>query len=155
MKKIFIILFTLLFTNTIQSQISTEHQLKEASNTVVNWFNNLNTGNYSLCYEEMSFQFKNNVDSIEMVNMLLLELESFGEFLGRKEISRQFASNPIKFDERLSNFPNGYYAIFVFKTHYENWKLSEDSGVETIFLHQDDKSRWRILDWITEFNSEE
>ena len=48
-----------------------------------------------------------------------------------------------------------YYAVFVFRTNYENWDLSEGSGVETIFLHQDYKSRWRILDWITEFNSEE
>jgi hypothetical protein len=141
--------------NNTFSQISTEFQLKEASNTVVNWLNNLNTANYSLCYEEMSFLVKNNADSIEMVNMLLLELESFGEFLGRKEISRQFASNPIEFDERLSDFSDGYYAVFVFRTNYENWESSEDSGVETIFLHQDHKSRWRILDWITEFNSEE
>lgn len=154
MKKTFLLfLVSIFFISNTFSQLRTEFQLKQASKTVVNWLNNLNTENYSLCYEEMSFQIKNNFDSIEMINLFSLEMESFGEFLGRKEISRQFAANPIEFDERLSNFPDGYYAMFVFKTKYENWKLSE--GLETLFLHQDYKSRWRILDWITEFKSKE
>jgi hypothetical protein len=148
-------IISIFFANSSFSQINTEYQLKEAGKTVVNWLNNLNTTNYPLCYEEMSFQFKNNTDSVEIVSLFLLEIESFGEFLGRKEISRKFASNPIEFDERLSNYPDGYYAVFVFKSNYENWKFSEDSGIETLILHQDYKSRWRILDWITEFESEE
>ena len=127
---------SIFFINSSSAQISTEYQLKEASKTVVNWLNNLNTANYPLCYEEMSFQVKNHTDSIEIISSFLLELESFGEFLGRKEISRQFASNPIDFDERLLDYPDGYYAVFVFKSNYENWELSEDHSIETLFLHQ-------------------
>ena len=155
MKKIIILSLLFSSVNLSYSQINTVAYLNQASKTVVNWFNNLNTANYSLCYEEMSFQVKNKTDSIEIVNMFLLEMESYGEFLGRKEISRKFASNLLELDERLSNYPDGYYAVFVFKSNYENWKLSEGSGIETLFLHQDSKSRWRILDWITEFKSEE
>ena len=135
------------------AQISESNHLKIANQAVINWLNNLNEANYSMCYEELSFELKNKTDSIEIIYMLESEVKSFGKFLGRKERSRQFASNPIEFDDRLSNYPDGYYAVFVFESIYENWELVNGHGTETVFLHQDYKSRWRILDWITDFQT--
>ena len=154
MKKYFIITITYfgsVFTSF--SQINESHHMKMANQAVVHWLDNLNEANYSLCYEGLSLELKNKTDSIEIIHMLGSEVESFGKFLGRKERSREFASNPIEFDDRLLNYPDGYYAVFIFDSGYENWDLFNGNGTETVFLHQDYKSRWRILDWITDFQT--
>ncbi len=143
-----VLLFPILF---VDAQINENHHLEAASKTVVNWFNNLNISNFDACYEEMSFEIKNKVDSLDFINMVDQEMISFGEFQGRKEISRKFAMNPTTFDERLVGFPDGYYAEFVFVSSYENWNLSK-TRIETLFLHQDYKSRWRVLSYYNEFD---
>ena len=144
MKKILLILLYVPLFGI--GQATYKHHLSEANNTVINWLNNLNTGKYDLCYEEMSLKIKEKTDSLDIINMLKMEMEIFGSFVNRKIISEEFCINPRLIDKDLPNVPDGYYALFVFETNYQNWDLSMDH-IETLWLHQDDKSRWRILDY--------
>lgn len=150
MRKYLILVSISLACFSSSSQINEEYNLQIASKSVINWLNNLNTTNYAGCYEEMSLKIKSKVDSLVWIDMATQELIIFGEFNGRKEISRKFAINPLVFDERLTGFPDGYYVVFVFSSNYSHWDLSKDH-IETLFLHQDYKSRWRILEYSYSF----
>ena len=143
--KILIVIF-LMSNSFLFSQSSKEYHLNMANTTVTGWLNNLNTGEYNLCYEEMSLKIKEKTDSLDIINMLKMEMETFGSFINRKMILGEFCINPRLIDKDLPNVPDGYYALFIFETIYENWDLSNDH-TETLWLHQDDKSRWRILDY--------
>ena len=160
MKKIFIILFTLLFTNTIQSQISTEHQLKQANKAAVTWFNNLNIqytnskgetcNNYPQAYSGLSYEIKNRFDSLDWVLGVEQMMISFGDFAGRKEVSRKFRSN-WEGTDFAGKLPDGYYVIFQYESKYKN----TTNHSEQLILHQDHRSKWRILDFSYDFTEGE
>jgi len=150
MKKIFIILFTLLFTNTIQSQISTEHQLKQANKAAVTWFNNLNSENYPESYADLSYEIKNRFDSLDWVLGVEQMMISFGDFAGRKEVSRKFRSN-WEGTDFAGKLPDGYYVIFQYESKYKN----TTNHSEQLILHQDHRSKWRILDFSYDFTEGE
>lgn len=146
MNKIFIILFTLLFTNTIQSQISTEHQLKQANKAAASWFNNLNSENYPGSYADLSYEIKNRFDSLDWMLGVEQMMISFGDFAGRKEVSRQFRSN-WEGTDFAGKLPDGYYAIFQYESKYKN----TINHAEQLILHQDHRSKWRVLDFSYDF----
>jgi len=150
MKKIFIILFTLLFTNTIQSQISTEHQLKQANKAAASWFNNLNSENYPESYADLSYEIKNRFDSLDWVLGVEQMMISFGDFAGRKEVSRKFRSN-WEGTDFAGKLPDGYYVIFQYESKYKN----TTNHSEQLILHQDHRSKWRILDFSYDFTEGE
>lgn len=150
MNKIFIILFTLLFTNTIQSQISTEHQLKQANKAAASWFNNLNSENYPGSYADLSYEIKNRFDSLDWILGVEQMMISFGDFAGRKEVNRKFRSN-WEGTDFAGKLPDGYYAIFQYESKYK--KTINHS--EQLILHQDHRSKWRILDFSYDFTEGE
>jgi len=93
MKKIFIILFTLLLINTIHSQISTEHQLKKANKAAASWFNNLNSENYPGSYVDLSYEIKNTFNFYNLHNISDMGISiytCFSIFLIKKTL--QFAA---------------------------------------------------------------
>ena len=155
MQKIFIICtISIFFINSSSAQISTEFQLKEASKAAVIWFNNLNSeytnskgetyNNYPQAYTDLSIQITSRFDSLDWLNGVKLLMVEFGEFGGRREVSREFKSS-------MEGFPNGYYAIFQYASNYKNTLQHS----EQLILHQDDKRKWRILDYSYEFKEEE
>jgi len=141
MKKTLIaFIISIFFVNSSFSQISTEFQLTEASKAAVIWFNNLNRENYPQSYTDLSIQITSRFDSLDWINGVELLMVEFGEFGGRTEVSREFKSS-------MEGLPNGYYAIFQYASNYKNTL----QHLEQLILHQDDKRRWRILDYSYEF----
>jgi hypothetical protein len=150
-KTLLIFIISIFFMNNTFSQISTEFQLKEASKAAVIWLNNMNSENYPQAYTELSTEITSKFDSLDWVNGVNILMVDIGEFLGRREIFRQFATNPLVFNELLLNFPDGYYAIFQYESNYKNTLQHS----EQLILHQNDKRKWRVLDWSWDFKSKE
>ena len=155
MKKTLItFIISIFLINSSFSQISTEFQLKEASKAAVIWFNNLNSeytnskgdtyNNYPQAYTGLSILFTSKIDSLDWLSGVELLMVEFGEFGGRREISREFKSS-------MEGFSNGYYAIFQYESNYKNTL----HHTEQLILHQDDKRRWKILDYTYEFREKE
>tara|TARA_B110000263_G_scaffold231705_1_gene227191 strand:+ start:198 stop:683 length:486 start_codon:yes stop_codon:yes gene_type:complete len=148
-----------LMNNSSFSQISTEFQLKEASKTAVIWLNNLNSeytnqsgetyNNYPQAYTDLSILITSKFDSLDWISGVELLMVEFGEFGGRREISREFKNSMEEFPG-MEGFPNGYYAIFQYESNYKNTLQHS----EQLILHQDDKRRWKILDYSYEFKEE-
>ena len=152
MKK-FILIFSILTYSTIFSfsQINTEYHLQQASLKTTTWFNSINTNNFEAAFNELSFELQSKFEKNDWIFGMNQILKSFGEFNGRKEIYRNFVINPIEIDPILGGFPDGYYAEFQFESNY----LNTINHLERIILHQDHKSKWRILDYSYEFTEGE
>ena len=130
--------------NTFEAPSSTELQLQESSKSAVIWFNNLNSENYSQAYTRLSDQITSRFDSLDWISGVDQMMVSFGEFGGRMEVSREFKSS-------MEGLADGYYAVFQYESNYKNTLQHS----EQLILHQDDKRKWRILDYSYEFKEEE
>ena len=84
----------------------------------------------------LSFELKNEFDSLDWIIGINQVMVPFGDFIGRKETHREFRSS-------WEGLGDGYYAIFEYISNYEN--TVEHS--ERIILHQDHRGKWRILDY--------
>ena len=145
MKKTLItFIISIFFLNSLFSQISTEFQLKEARKSAVVWFNNINSKNYPQAYTGLSIQITSRFDSLDWISGVDQMMVSFGEFGRRNEVSREFKSS-------MEGLPDGYYAVFQYESNYKNTLQHS----EQLILHQDDKRKWRILDYSYEFKEEE
>ena len=148
-KTLITFIISIFLMNSSFSQISTEFQLKEASKCAIIWFNNLNIENYPQAYDGLSVHITSRFDSLDWMSGAEQMMVSFGEFEGRREVSREFKSSMEEFPG-MEGFPNGYYAIFQYESNYKNTLQHS----EQLILHQDDKRRWRILDYSYEFKEE-
>ena len=148
-KTLITFIISIFFINSSSAQISTEFQLKEASKSAIIWFNNLNIENYPQAYDGLSVHITIRFDSLDWMYGVDQMMVSFGEFEGRREVSREFKSSMEEFPG-MEGFPNGYYAIFQYESNYKNTLQHS----EQLILHQDDKRRWKILDYSYEFKEE-
>ena len=140
-KTLLTFIISIFLLNSSFSQISKEFQLKEASKVAVIFFNNLHSENFPTTY---TLVYPKIIDSLPWVNSLENDMDEFGEFGGRIEVSREFKSS-------LDDQSYGYYAIFEYECNYKN--TSEHS--EQLILQQNDKRKWKIISWNYMFNSEE
>jgi len=125
------------------SQISEDYQLKQASKASYNWFKNINSANYPAAWEDLSIEVQNNFNKEDWLIGINRMMNSFGEFSGRKEVSREFKSSL-----EVKDLPDGYYAIFQYESNYK-YTLNHS---EQLILHQDHKQKWRVLDYSYDFN---
>ncbi len=145
MKKTLItFIISIFFVNSLFSQINTESQLQESSKSAIIWLNNINSENYPQAYTGLSDQITTRFDSLDWISGVDQMMVSFGEFGGRREVSREFKSS-------MEGLPDGYYAIFQYESNYKNTLQHS----EQLILHQDDKRNWRILDYSYEFKDGE
>lgn len=145
MKKTLItFIISIFFVNSSFSQINTESQLQESSKSAIIWLNNINSENYSQAYTGLSDQITTRFDSLDWISGVDQMMVSFGEFGGRREVSREFKSS-------MEGLPDGYYAVFQYESNYKNTLQHS----EQLILHQDDKRNWRILDYSYEFKEGE
>lgn len=145
MKKTLItFIISIFFVNSSFSQINIESQLQESSKSAIIWLNNINSENYSQAYTGLSDQITTRFDSLDWISGVDQMMVSFGEFGGRREVSREFKSS-------MEGLPDGYYAVFQYESNYKNTLQHS----EQLILHQDDKRNWRILDYSYEFKEGE
>ena len=144
-----ILTISLMFISTTYSlsQINKEYQLNQANLKVINWFKNVNTGNFEEAFKGLSFEIQSKFDKNDWIIGMTQIMNSFGEFSERKEVYRNFVVNPIEIDPILGGFPDGYYAEFQYESNYKN----TINHLEKIILHQDHKSKWKVLDYSYEF----
>ena len=144
MKKYILLNLLVLIHFIAISQIKTEYQLKTSFISAEKWFLNLDSENYPEAYSDLSLQIKERFDSLSWIIGIKEMRSSFGNFIERNEVSR-------KFNSQLEGLPDGYYATFQYeskynKTHYHT---------EQLIMHQDDKRKWRILEYSYNYSEEE
>jgi|TARA_B110000908_G_C10219207_1_gene434395 hypothetical protein len=142
MKKIIIILFSIMSIYSANAQKYSDQYIKEASKVADNWFNDINNNGYENAFLMLSSEVKaiyNQESWISLINQLMLE---FGELENRIVLEK-------KFNSKIEGLEDGFYVLIDYKSNYSN-TINHN---EYILLKQNDKRKWKIVDYNYEFEN--
>jgi|TARA_B110000305_G_C19257728_1_gene547947 hypothetical protein len=142
MKKIIIILFSIMSIYSANAQKYSDQYIKEASKVADNWFNDINNNGYENAFLMLSSEVKaiyNQESWISLINQLMLE---FGELENRIVLEK-------KFNSKIEGLEDGFYVLIDYKSNYSN-TINHN---EYILLKQNDKRKWEIVDYNYEFEN--
>ena len=144
MKKIIIILISVISIYSASAQKYTDQYIKDASVVAEIWLSNINDNQYDNAFQMLSNEVKTRYKKeawINLINELMLE---FGELESRKTTEKKFQSE-------VEGMEDGFYVFIDYNSSYTN---TIDHN-EHILLKQNDKTKWEIVDYNYEFKNKE
>ena len=144
MKKLIIILISVISIYSASAQKYTDQYIKDASVVAESWLSNINDNQYDNAFQLLSNEVKTRYKKetwINLINELMLE---FGELENRKTTEKKFQSE-------VEGMEDGFYVFIDYRSSYTN---TIDHN-EHILLKQNDKTKWEIVDYNYEFKNKE
>ena len=144
MKKLIIMLISVISIYSASAQKYTEQYIKDASIVAESWLSNINDNQYDNAFQLLSNEVKTRYKKetwINLINELMLE---FGELESRKTTEKKFQS-------KVEGMEDGFYVFIDYTSSYTN---TIDHN-EQILLKQNDKIKWEIVDYNYEFKNKE
>ena len=133
MKKIIIILISVISMYSVSAQRYTDIYINDANKVALSWLNNINHNQYENAYNLCSKEYKAKYPQetwIVLINELMLE---FGNLENRTVTQRDFQS-------QVEGMEDGFYVFIEYSSQYENTK----EHTEYLLLKQNDKAKWEI-----------
>ena len=140
MKLIFCILFNILLLNTLQAQKYTEQYIREANSLGFTWWSQVNNDNYKEAYESLSIELKEKMTMEKWTSQMSNLMEEFGEIQNRQVINTEFKSE-------IEGLDDGFYVIIEYEVNYTKTR----NHIEYLLLRQNDKLKWKIIDFQYQF----
>ena len=134
MKKLIIILISVISMYSASAQKYTDQYIKDASKIAESWLSNINNQQYESAYNLCSKEYKANYTQeiwITLIGKLMIE---FGELENRKATEKKFQSE-------VEGMEDGFYVFIDYTSSYTNTIKHN----EHIILKQNDKTNWEIL----------
>ena len=144
MKKLIIMLISIISIYSASAQKYTDQYIKDASIVAESWLSNINNNQYDNAFQMLSNEVKLRYKQetwINLINELMLE---FGELESRKTTEKKFQSE-------VEGMEDGFYVLIEYTSSYTN---TIDHN-EHILLKQNDKIKWEIVDYNYEFKNKE
>lgn len=144
MKKLIIMLISIISIYSASAQKYTDQYIKDASIVAESWLSNINNNQYDNAFKMLSNEVKVRYKQktwINLINELMLE---FGELESRKTTEKKFQSE-------VEGMEDGFYVLIEYTSIYTN---TIDHN-EHILLKQNDKIKWEIVDYNYEFKNKE
>ena len=144
MKKLIIMLISLISIYSASAQKYTDQYIKDASIVAESWLNNINNNQYDNAFQMLSNEVKVRYTQetwIKLINELMLE---FGDLESRRTTDKKFQSE-------VEGMEDGFYVFIDYRSSYTN---TIDHN-EHILLKQNDKLKWEIVDYNYEFKNKE
>ena len=144
MKKLIIMLISIISIYSASAQKYTDQYIKDASIVAESWLSNINNNQYDNAFKMLSNEVKVRYKQktwINLINELMLE---FGELESRKTTEKKFQSE-------VEGMEDGFYVLIEYTSSYTN---TIDHN-EHILLKQNDKIKWEIVDYKYEFKNKE
>ena len=142
MKKLIILLIAIYSFNNLSAQKYTTQYITDANKVGLQWWNEVNSGQYSTSYELLSDVLKNRFTKESWLNQISVLMDEFGQLKGRIVKDTYFQSE-------LENFGNGFYVFVEYESEYSKTK----NHTEFLLLKQSDQLKWEIFDFNYEFQS--
>ena len=142
MKKLIIMLISVISMYSASAQEYTDQYIKDASKVAESWLSDINEKQYKNAFEILSIEAKSiykQENWISLIQDLMLEF-------GRLE-SRQVTEK--KFKSEVEGMEDGFYVFIDYKVSY----LNTINHNEQILLKQNNKSKWKIVDYNYEFKN--
>ena len=140
MKLIFCILFNILLLNTLQAQKYTEQYIREANSLGFTWWFQVNNDNYKEAYESLSIELKEKMTMEKWTSQMSNLMEEFGEIQNRQVINTEFKSE-------IEGLDDGFYVVIEYEVNYTKTR----NHIEYLLLRQNDKLKWKIIDFQYQF----
>lgn len=144
MKKIIIMLISILSMYSSSAQKHNDQYIKDASKVAENWLNNIDNKQYENAYQALS----NNVKLIYQEDIWIKQIIRLKDEIGSLEGR---IANEKYFKSELEGMKNGFYVFINYTTDYKN----TTNHKENLLLKQNDKLKWEILNYNYEFKSNE
>jgi|TARA_B110000914_G_scaffold175459_1_gene156739 hypothetical protein len=144
MKKLIILLISVISMHSVSAQKYTDNYIKNASKVAESWLNDINGKQYESAFQMLSSEAKAIFKQdawVNLINELMLE---FGALENRKATEKIFQSE-------IDGLENGFYVLINYAVSYTNTVNHN----EHILLKQNDKKKWEIVDYNYEFQNKE
>ena len=142
MKHLSILLIALFTFNNLSAQKYTTKYITDANKVGLQWWNDVNSGQYSTSYQYLSSELKQRYSEESWLNQISILMDEFGQLEGRIVKDTYFQSE-------LENFGNGFYVFVEYESEYSKTK----NHTEFLLLKQSDQLKWEIFDFNYEFQS--
>ena len=110
--------------------------ITEANKIGLEWWNQVNTGQYQDSYNLLSDILKNRFALNSWENQISLLMNEYGKFESRTVADTYFMSE-------LEGFEDGFYVVIEYNVEYSKTK----NHTESILLKQNDNFEWKIFDF--------
>jgi hypothetical protein len=142
MKNLIILLIAIFSFNTLSAQRYTTKYITDANKVGLQWWNDVNSGQYSTSYQYLSSAFKKMYSEESWLNKISILMDEVGQ------IEERFVSDTY-FKSEIEGFGAGFYVIVEYNVEYSKTK----NHTESILLKQNDQLEWKILDFNFEFQN--
>ena len=142
MRKIILILTSLISMNSASAQKYTDQYIKDASKAAENWLIDINNKQYENAFQLLSDDVKMIYQQETWINQIIELVDEIGKLESRLVSEKYFQSN-------VEGMGNGFYVFINYKVDYENTK----NHLEHLLLKQNDKMKWKIVNFSYEFQS--
>lgn len=137
------ILFIAIFSfNSLTAQIYTTKYISDANEVGLQWWNDVNTGKYSISYQYLSSELKKRFSEESWLNQISILMDEFGK-IEERSVSDTY------FNSEIEGYESGFYVIVEYNVKYSKTK----NHTENILLKQNDQLEWKIFDFNYEFQN--
>ena len=132
----FIIFITLLYFNTLSAQIYTDTYIKDANKIALEWWHQVNTGQYEQSYIKLSGLLKSRFPLANYSTNMSMLIDEIGDIQSRI-VKETF------FQSKLEGFEDGFYVTVLYDVEYSKTR----NHTETLLLKQNSQMNWEIFDF--------
>ena len=144
MRKIILMLISVISMNSASAQKYTDQYIKDASKAAENWLIDINNKQYENAFQLLSDDVKVIYQRETWINQIIELVNEIGKLESRFVSEKYFESN-------VEGMGNGFYVFINYKVDYENTK----NHLEHLLLKQNDKMKWKIVNFSYEFQNKE
>ena len=144
MKKLISILISVISMYSATAQKYTDQYIKDANEVAENWLSDINNKEYENAYNLLTKEVKQQSAKEEWVRLITELMNEFGEIKERTMITTSFQSS-------IEGLEDGFYVSIEYSSNYKNTINHE----ENLLLKQNDKAKWKIINYNYNYKSKE
>ena len=144
MKKLITIILSITLCQNIHAQNYTQKYIEEANKIGLEWWMEINTGDYEKAYQKLSENLKDYSTYISWSNQMKMLMNEIGHIQSRNVKKTYFQSE-------IEGLEDGFYVTIEYEVKYSNTM----EHTESILLKQNDEFIWQITNFNYSFRFKE
>ena len=144
MKKLIIMLISVISMYSASAQKYTDQYIKDASKVAESWLSDINEKQYENAFQMLSNDVKAIYQQEIWINQIIELMNEHGTLESRIASEKYFQSE-------VEGMENGFYVFINYIVDYEN----TTNHLEHLLLKQNDEMKWEIVNYSYDFQNKE
>jgi len=144
MKKLIIMLASVISMHSASAQKYTDQYIKDASKVAESWLSDINEKQYENAFQMLSNDVKAIYQQEIWINQIIELMNEHGTLESRIASEKYFQSE-------VEGMENGFYVFINYIVDYEN----TTNHLEHLLLKQNDEMKWEIVNYSYDFQNKE